>query len=257
MRSAFIFGDTWLHRLHPLTKLCAAILVIVAAYCLPGIWTAFGLFIALVLIAGGVRVARSFMPILLLGMLPIVFSIFLIQGILFPPEGAQEFARYGFLSLTWEGLAFAWKISSRLLVFSTAILLLLSVTHRGDLVLALQQHGMPRWIGYVLLVTMQLIPEMLKRAKQILDVQRSRGLNTRGLRRITALFPLLAPLMVGALLDVEERAVAIETRAYLRNGPTTSLRQLHDTSAQRASRWLMIAAIAALAIWTLLKVVWR
>lgn len=256
MRSAFIFGDSWLHRLHPLTKLCAAILMIVAAYCLPGTWTSFGLFLVLVCIAFTARVANSLLTIIILGMLPIIASIFVIQGMLFPPEGAQLFTQLGPITFTYEGLALAWQISCRLLVFATAIVLLLRVTHRGDLVLALQQIGMPRWIGYVLLVTMQLAPEMLYRAKQIMDAQRSRGLNTSGLRRVTATFPLLAPLMIGALLDVEERAIAIETRAYLRQGPTTSLRQLHDSAIQRMARWGLLLCCVALIVWTLTQAVW-
>jgi len=114
-------------------------------------------------------------------------------------------------------------------------------------VFALTERGMPRSIGYILLVTLQIAPDMISRATAIMEAQRSRGLETQGgLRRVRALVPLVGPLVVGALVDVEERAMAIESRAYTAPGPKTSLRELVDTTGQRITRWLMLLGIAAL-----------
>ena len=44
MRSVFTPGDSLLHRLHPLTKLVATVLTVVAAYLLPGLFTPLALF---------------------------------------------------------------------------------------------------------------------------------------------------------------------------------------------------------------------
>src|ERR1043165_3185358 len=99
---------------------------------------------------------------------------------------------------------------------------------------------MPRSVGYILLVSLQIVPDMSTRAAAILEAQRSRGLETQGgLRRVRALAPLVGPLIVGALVDVEERAMALESRAYTAPGPKTSLRELVDTPAQRVARWLI------------------
>ncbi|HEU5100216.1 MAG TPA: energy-coupling factor transporter transmembrane component T [Roseiflexaceae bacterium] len=243
-------GTNAAHRLHPLTKLIAAVLIIIAAYSLPGLFTPLGLFGLLLLLAYLSGVARAYLRTTLLALLPIIISLFLIQGILFPPANATTLAQLGPIRLTREGLAFAFLTSTRLLAFSAAVLLVLRITHPADLVFALTERGLPRSIGYILLVTLQIAPDMTARAIAILEAQRSRGLETqRGILKVRAIFPLVGPLVVGALVDVEERAMALESRAYTAPGPKTSLRELVDTPRQRIARWAMLLAIAGLIIW--------
>ena len=249
MQSIYSPGDSPLHRLHPLTKMAAAVLIVVATYLLPGLLSPLALFFVVLLLAYTGGIMGSFLRPVLLGLLPIVVSLFVIQGILFPPPGATPLP-IGPITLTREGLALAFLISTRLLTFTSAILLLLRTTHPADLVFALTQRGLPRSIGYILLVTLQIAPDMISRAIAIVEAQRSRGLETQGgLRPIRALVPLIGPLVVGALVDVEERAMAIESRAYTSPGPKTSLRELVDTTGQGIARWLMLLGIAALIAW--------
>jgi len=246
MQSIYSPGDSLLHRLHPLTKLAATALIVAAAYLLPGLLSPLALFLVVLLLAYIGGIMGSFLRPVLLGLLPIVVSLFVIQGILFPPPGATPL-QLGPITLTREGLALAFLISTRLLTFTSAILLLLRTTHPADLVFALTERGMPRSIGYILLVTLQIAPDMISRATAIMEAQRSRGLETQGgLRPVRALVPLVGPLVVGALVDVEERAMAIESRAYTAPGPKTSLRELVDTTSQRITRWLMLLGIVAL-----------
>jgi energy-coupling factor transporter transmembrane protein EcfT len=91
---------------------------------------------------------------------------------------------------------------------------------------------------------------MSARATAILEAQRSRGLETqRGFFKVRGIVPLIGPLVVGALVDVEERAMALESRAYTAPGPKTSLRQLTDSGVQRAARLLLLLAIVGLIVW--------
>ncbi|MEO7910015.1 MAG: energy-coupling factor transporter transmembrane component T [Roseiflexaceae bacterium] len=252
MQSIYSPGDSPLHRLHPLTKMVAAVLIVVAAYVLPGLLSPLALFFVVLLLAYTGGIMKSFLRPVLLGLLPIVVSLFVIQGILFPPPGATPLP-IGPITLTREGLALAFLISTRLLTFTSSILLLLRTTHPADLVFALTERGLPRSIGYILLVTLQIAPDMIGRAVAIVEAQRSRGLETQGgLRPMRALVPLVGPLVVGALVDVEERAMAIESRAYTAPGPKTSLRELVDTTGQRIARWLLLLGIAALIAWRII-----
>ncbi len=252
MQSIYSPGDSPLHRLHPLTKMAAAVLIVVAAYLLPGLLSPLALFFVVLLLAYTGGIMGSFLRPVLLGLLPIVVSLFVIQGILFPPPGATPLP-IGPITLTREGLALAFLISTRLLTFTSAILLLLRTTHPADLVFALTERGLPHSIGYILLVTLQIAPDMISRAVAIVEAQRSRGLETQGgLRPVRALVPLIGPLVVGALVDVEERAMAIESRAYTAPGPKTSLRELVDTTSQRIARWLILLGIAALIGWRII-----
>jgi len=246
MQPIYAAGTSLLHRLHPLTKLVAAVLCIAAIYLLPWLLAPLALFGSLVALAILSGVADRFLRSALRVLLPITISLFLIQGILFPPPGSTPIS-LGPINLPLEGLAFAFLISTRLFAFTGTLLLLLQTTHPADLVFALTERGLPRSIGYILLVTLQIVPDMSARATAILEAQRSRGLETQGgLRRVRALTPLVGPLVVGALLDVEERAMALESRAYSAPGPKSSLRQLVDSAGQRAARLLMLLGIVAL-----------
>ncbi|HNP74445.1 MAG TPA: energy-coupling factor transporter transmembrane component T [Kouleothrix sp.] len=254
MQSSYFPGTSVLHRLHPLTKLAAAALILAATYLLPGALTPLLLFALVAALAASAGVASSILRTVARVVLPVSISLFLIQGILFPPAGATPLP-LGPITLTREGLLFAYLISMRLVVLSAVVLLLLRVTHPADLVYALTQRGLPRSIGYILLVSVQIVPDMSARATAILEAQRSRGLETqRGFFRVRGIVPLIGPLVVGALVDVEERAMALESRAYTAPGPKTSLRQLFDTPAQRAARVLLLLALLALIGWRLYTV---
>lgn len=252
MQSVYNPGHSPLHGLHPLTKLAAAALILAATYTVPGAITPLALFLLLVVLALIGGVAGSILGTVLKLILPIAISLFIIQGILFPPAGATPIATLGPVVLTREGLLFAYLISARLTVLSTTVLLVLRTTHPADLVYALTERGLPRSIGYILLVSLQIVPDMTARATAILEAQRSRGLETeRGLFRFAGIIPLLGPLVVGALVDVEERAMALESRAYTAPGPKTSLRQLFDTPIQRVARLLLLLAAVGLIVWRL------
>ncbi|HET9224239.1 MAG TPA: energy-coupling factor transporter transmembrane component T, partial [Roseiflexaceae bacterium] len=135
MQSIYAAGASFLHALHPLTKVIAVVLVVLAAYLLPGQITPFALFCGIVLLAALSGVAGWFLRTVLLGLLPIFLSLFLIQGILFPPPNATPLP-LGPITLTREGLEFAFVTGTRLLVFSAAVLLMLRTTHPADLVFA-------------------------------------------------------------------------------------------------------------------------
>jgi energy-coupling factor transport system permease protein len=248
MQSVYLDADSPLHRLHPLTKLAATVLVVLSAYLLPGVLTPLALFVVVLLAAAVGRSAGWVGRTIGLALLPIVVSIVLIQGVFFPPLNSTPL-RLGPITLTVEGLQLAFVLSTRLLTFSAAVLTLLRTTHPADLVTALTERGLPRSVGYILLVSLQIAPDMIARAGAIQDAQRSRGMETRGvLNRLRALPPLVGPLIVGALSDTEERAMALESRAFTAPGPKTSWRVLHDSGAQRVARALMLLAIVALVV---------
>jgi energy-coupling factor transport system permease protein len=249
--SLFVAGGSPVHRLHPLTKLALALLVAVAAFLLPGLAAAplvwLLVLLPLALVAG---VGWRFIQVSLRALLPLAISVFLIQSLFYPVPNPTPLP-LGPITLRQEGVAFAALISGRLLALTSATLLVLLTTHPADLVFALTERGMPRSIGYILLVSMQLLPYMQGRATAIIEAQRSRGLETQGslLRRVRGIVPLAGPLVIGALSEVEERALALELRGFMSQGPRTSLRVLRDTSWQRVLRVLLLLAALALIGW--------
>ena len=250
--SLYIPRESGMHRLHPLTKLALVAFCLVLGLFLPGVWLTYLAFMLLIVpLAAWAGVLPSFLRAVFKTALPVVISVFLVQGLFWP--GGTPILHLGPLSLKQEGLQFAIRSAGRFITVVSSFLLLTFTTRPDGLMLALSQRGFPNSIAYIMLATMQIVPRFQTKANTILDAQRSRGLETEGnlLVRLRALLPLVQPLLLGSIIDIEERAIALEVRAFGRQGPKTSLLVLHDTPAQRVLRWLLLLAMLAVIGWRL------
>jgi len=248
--SLYIPRESGMHRLHPLTKLALVAFCLVLGLFLPGVWLTYLAFMLLIVpLAAWAGVLPSFLRAVFKTALPVVISVFLVQGLFWP--GGTPILHLGPLSLKQEGLQFAIRSAGRFITVVSSFLLLTFTTRPDGLMLALSQRGFPNSIAYIMLATMQIVPRFQTKANTILDAQRSRGLETEGnlLVRLRALLPLVQPLLLGSIIDIEERAIALEVRAFGRQGPKTSLLVLHDTPAQRVLRWLLLLGMVAVIGW--------
>jgi energy-coupling factor transport system permease protein len=247
--SLYAARESGYHHLHPMTKLAISAVAMIAGLLLGGVWPGYTIF-ALVLIPLAMwgRVLRSLVGSSSLTVLPFAISLLLIRGFIWP--GGTVLLAIGPLVLKAEGLAFALEASGRILAMIGSFVLLSLTTRADALMLALTERGFPPMIAYIVVTTIQIVPRFQARASAILDAQRARGLETEGgfLKRAAALLPLVVPLVLSSLVDMEERAIALEGRAFNRPGPRTSLMLLHDTPAQAMIRWLLLALILALFI---------
>jgi energy-coupling factor transport system permease protein len=243
-----------LHHLHPLTKLLLAISIPIVGLALPGAWPSYLLlfFVVLPLAVWGQvwqRLAQASWNIVW----PFAVSVLLIQG-LFWGKGAVLFS-LGPLSLKLEGILFAISSVGHIFLVVSSFMLLSLTTRPDTLMLALTQVGLPGSIAYLVATTIQIVPRFQAKATTIVEAQRARGLETEGniLRRSRALLPVVLPLVLGSLVDVEERAIAIESRAFSARRPKTSLIEISDSSAQARIRWLIVgvsvATIVAGVLW--------
>lgn len=250
--SLYIAGESLIHRLHPLTKLAIVALCLVLGLFLPGVWLTYLAFAVIIVpIASMAGILGPFLRAAAKTALPIAVSLVLVQGLFWP--GGTPIFHLGPLSLKQEGLLFAVRSAGRFLMVISSFLLLSFTTRPDGLMLALSQRGFPNSIAYIMLATMQIVPRFQAKANTILDAQRSRGLETEGnlLVRLRALLPLVQPLLLGSIVDIEERAIALEVRAFGRQGPKTSLLVLRDTPAQRVLRWLLLLGMVAVIGWRL------
>jgi len=244
--SLYAGRESGLHSVHPLTKLAIAGFVLAAALLIPwqlGTYALFG-FLVLPLAAWG-KVTGLLLRAVLRLIIPFALSLFLIQGLFW--TGGTPVVSLGPLSLKAEGLAFALAMSGRILIIFSSFLWLAMTTRPDALMLALVQKGLPDRIGYIVLTTMQIVPRFQAKAATILNAQRSRGLETEGsiLRRVRGVLPLVVPLILGSIVDIEERAIALEARAFSRQGEKTSLIDLPDSSIQSAFRWMLLVIVVA------------
>jgi energy-coupling factor transport system permease protein len=231
---------------NPATKLTVAALEVVAAFLVPG-WL--GPLAVLAVVLATAVAARRVRPLALIAAatLPLVISIVVVNLFLLPGANDAIF-RAGPIAPTWSGLSFGLQTTARFLAFSLAIGLVYLTTPIDDLLADLARRGVGRRPVFVVGAAVETVPRTIERAREIVDAQRARGLDTQGrfFRRAAGVVPLAAPLILGALAEVEERTLALEARAFTAPGRTTLLRVPADTLVDRLVRWAAILAILAL-----------
>ena len=233
---------------NPGTKLAVAAREVGAAFVLPG-WVGPLLVLAVVLATAAMARRMRGLAAIALATSPIVGSILVINLFLLP--GASDpIARLGPLAPTWSGLSFGLQTVARLLAFSLAIGLVYLTTAVDDLLADLARRGLGRRVIFVVGAAVQMVPATIERAGEIVDAQRSRGMDTEGRiwRRARGVLPLAAPVVFGALTEVEERTMALEARAFTAPGRQTLLRVPADRPKHRVVRWAAIIALIAMVV---------
>lgn len=192
-------------------------------------------------------VLRALIRTALLLTLPIAISVLLVN-IFFFPGGRDVLIRVGPIAATREGLGFALEILARILAISGAITLYGLTTPPSTLVIDLERRGVSPRLAFVANASVQAVPAMVERATQITAAQRARGLDTEGglLRRIRGIVPIVGPVILGSIAEVEERTMALEARAFTRPGKRTLLWWPPDSQPQTLARWGLLLALAAL-----------
>ncbi|NOH04742.1 MAG: energy-coupling factor transporter transmembrane protein EcfT [Chloroflexi bacterium] len=237
--------DSFLHRLNPLTKLVMILALILVTFTFPWYWTPHLLVLVAVLplsLLG--KVFREFSFAALRLILPAAGFLFLMQAF-FQPVGSDVVFKFYFLDITSESLTFAFKNAMRVFAMVSAFTLFLLTTHPSELMSDLTRRGLPGQFAYVIISTLQILPQMQAKAQTIIAAQRSRGLDTEStfFKRAGSLVPLVGPLVFGSLVEVEERAIAIEARGFTSKHAKTSLHEIPDSSFDKALRWILLALI--------------
>lgn len=243
-------GPSGFHRLNPLTKATLATVTAVAAVVLGGLIGPAVLVAVAVIgpaIAAGVlgRLVRTTLVL----SLPIGISAFLVN-VFFLPGAETMLLRIGPITATAEGLAFALEILARILAISGAVTLFYLTTRPSDLVIDLERRGVSPRVAFVASASVQTVPAMVERAGQITAAQRARGLDTEGSvwRRIRGILPIVGPVILGSIAEVEERTMALEARGFTRPGRRTLLWAPSDSPAQALLRWALLVGLVALIV---------
>lgn len=217
-------SDSALARMHPIAK--------IAGICSLGLstiaWPDFTLglfFIAMLFLAAiTAHVLKPFAKIMLGFGIPVTIMLLFIQGC-YSPKNTRTILDLGFAKMGLEGSLYAAKIVVTLMVFLGSFYLTTKTTYMGRLVAALTQVGVPSKIGYLILASLNVVPQMQRRITVIEDSQHSRGLETGGniVSRVRAFIPLLGPVVLSSLTDSQERGMTLETRGF-------GVKGVHQTS---------------------------
>lgn len=236
-------------RLNPLTKATLATIATLGAFILGGYIAPIAI-LAILVVPGAI--ASGMLPRLLrvaaLISLPISISVALVS--IFTRAGTHVLFVVGPFDATAEGVDFAAQVILRLFVLAMALGLFGLTTEPRAFVVDLERRGLSPRVAFAAAATLETIPAMIERALAIQSAQRARGLDTEGslLTRVRGVLPLVVPVILSSLTEVEERSLALEARSFGRPGHRDLLWTLADDGRQRALRWLLVLGFVAIVV---------
>ena len=211
---------------------------------IPGPLLLVGVAVLIPAVAAGV--VRPLVRTMFVLTLPIAISV-VVVNVLFFPGGRDTLLELGPARVTSEGLTFAAEVLVRILAIAGAIALFYLTTTPAALTTDLERRGVPARLAFVANASVQTVPAMLHRASSITAAQRARGLDTEGspIARIRGILPIVGPVILGAIGEVEQRTMALEARGFSRPGRRTLLWQPRDSRREQLARWSMVTAVPA------------
>ncbi len=184
-------------------------------------------------------------PTWLLAELGLILSLVLVAG-----QGRpylQWLRVVAVMAATWVAISlWAFDLTTaataglRLVTLTSTFFLFFRTTPPEDLGNALVKTGLPYEVAFVLSTSLQFVPVISRKAQNVFDAQRSRGIPLEpGLAALRHYPALLAPLLVQAFQLADELAEAMEARGFGRPGRTFAREY-----RMRAVDWLVLAAAA-------------
>jgi energy-coupling factor transport system permease protein len=249
MRIAYHPGDSFLHRLHPLTKAAWLVLGTLLVFLVRSPWAVAGA--VGVLLAGfpvaGVRLgrlrgARLFVSTaLLLGLLQVLFV----------REG-PAWVTLGSLVVTAGGVEAGVYVAGRFLSVILLSYLFVLTTEPNDLAYALMRAGLPYRYGFALITALRLVPTFEQEGQIVYNAQRARGVryDVRSPGRLLTLArQFVLPLLVSALGKVDSLAVSMEGRCFGKHSTRTFVREVHATRLDGIALGALLLAVVGGLAW--------
>jgi energy-coupling factor transport system permease protein len=257
MQALLSDGNSFLHRLNPLSKLLAAVPLSFLMLMVTDPWTplVFVLLAAFVLLLLGrvpvVRLVRILTPLLLFLLLFAATYPFLIRSSLV--ADTPLVFKWGPIAL-YQGALYLTAVAGLRVLALVMLLLPFSVTSdSADFVRALvQQARLPYRIGYSTLAAFRFVPMLQSEMSVVQAAHRVRGVSSgRGLRGgLERLRRSAVPLLTTAIRQAERTALAMDGRAFGAFETRTYFKRMPF----RVADWVYIAvtwALSFLVFWGL------
>jgi energy-coupling factor transport system permease protein len=246
----YVKGDSALHHLNPLSKLCVVVSWSIGLFLIDGIAIqAFGLgFILAMDYAIG---SKSLRPFLFSRFVVMLGGTILLMQMLFTPSGNVLWAipiSWLHLAVTDQGILRGILLTLRFLNVVLMGGVFVATTDPVSLVHSLMKAGVPYRYGFMILMMLRFIPLFEEERATIGNAQKMRGLelDRGGLRKLVlSIRYTILPLVVSALSKADVLEISMEGRAF---GYKDTRTFLSTESCMFLDKGLIVASLAALAL---------
>ena len=221
----FYPGDSFLHRLDPRTKLLALVVVSIVAFLFSALAVLVLVVLFEVLLAVTSGLTKKFLAALTLVSPLFVLVIILDSFFSKASSGPVWFsATIGFLhpEVTQAGMVLALAMGFRLLAICGISILFLMTTSQDDFIRSLRGMRIPPTISFSLGYALRSTNTLTEDTSQIMDAQRSRGLELDGgiiIKNRNKLAALFIPATVSLLKRSKNTADAMQARGFRQSMP--------------------------------------
>ena len=242
-------------QLYPLTKLFLSLTLILSAFIVPSYIYGYSMIIICGIIVSLKNKSKVYCKRIFFSLFWLFTAIFSIQSI-FLPSG-EVWMKFGFISIYKEGVMKAVNLTSKLTAVVSALTMLTLITPVKTFTLALEKKGLNPKAAFILMLTLQMIPEMKKQANVIMDSQKARGVETEGnvFVRAKALIPVFIPLVLSSIANTEERAIMLEARGFSIGEKRTILYDIEETKNDKIMKIMLAIFIVLCIVWRVLWVI--
>lgn len=212
----YVEGDSFFHKLNPLTKFISAFLLCVACFVSSEVLFVLGIII-LTLIMGVVAGITKRCLISLKALSKLSIIVFIVQ-VLFVPQGNVYFYLPFSIAITDLGVEFSLLFALRLLASTLPLILMLSITQMSDLSNVLvEKVGIPYKYTFAITTALRFIPIFSSEMNDIMQAQIARGVefDTKNpLKKIKLILPLCVPLLISSVKKVSSGALSASLRGF-------------------------------------------
>ena len=233
---------------HPVAMVAGLTALIVVGLASAGWVVPLAVSVLFVLVAFLAGRGRSYLLTILKLWAAVGVILFVLRALLV--KGHTVLVPLGPIAITREGIDQGLRFTTAVMVICGGVTLFFAIVSMRRLMLALERIGVSPKVSYVILASFQAITDLGATARVVLDAQKARGIEAEGnlLVRARAFFPVLAPVFLTAMSATEERAIALDARAFNGRGRHTSLLELEHWAATDTVLVVVAATVAVTAV---------
>ena len=244
-----------LKEIYPTTKFIMSVILFLCSFIIPGWFYSYFMVLICGIIAYFYSKLGIYLKRIFFSLFWLLTVIFIIQSIFIPYS--EVWIKFGFISIYKEGFLKAVSVTSKITAFVSILTMLTLITTAKDFTLSLEKKGLNPKITFILMLTLQMIPEMQKQSKIIMDSQRSRGVETEGniFIRAKALIPVFIPLVLSSIANTEERVITLESRGFSSETKRTRLYDIEKSKYDTPFTVVLLIYIILCIVWRVLWVI--
>ncbi len=212
----YVPGDSFLHKLNPVTKLIAAFLYGIACILSRSILVELFLIFLMLIICTiahlqkrALRVART---LLVIGMLMFILQLFFVRS------GDPLIVIGSFCLVTTGGLRAALLLGLRIIGTMLPLMLLFAITQMSDLCGAMVKRlHVPYRYAFIVTTAFRFVPLFTTEFHDIEDAQKARGVEYdtgNFIHRMKLIVPLFVPLLISSMKKVDSGAMSAQLRGF-------------------------------------------